>query len=132
MRWGRRSPVGADPRPRLDWKPRVQPIVLGPSIVQDPLADQELDAWWSASLPDVRHGVCHGDYHRRHILVADREIRGVIDWNEAHVGPMVREVAFAAWEFGHDEAMRLVPERFRLFVSAYRAEAAHFPTGSMT
>ena len=111
----------------LDWQPHVEPVVLGPSIVEDPLADQELDAWWSACLPDVRRGVCHGDYYRRNILVADREIRGVIDWNGSHVGPLVREIAFAAWELGHDEGMRLVPERFRLFVSAYRSEAAHVP-----
>lgn len=111
----------------LEWRTHVHPVVLGPSIVDDLLAEPELDAWWSECLPAVRHSVCHGDYYRGNILVAGRRIRGVIDWNESHVGPLVREVAFAAWEFGHDEEMHLVPERFWLFVDAYRSEATHLP-----
>lgn len=109
----------------LDWQPYLDPVMLGPSVVDDLLAEPELDAWWSRRLPEVRLSVCHGDYYRRNVLVADRRIRGVIDWNESHVGPLVREVAFAAWEFGHDESMGLVRERFRLFVDAYRSEATH-------
>jgi Ser/Thr protein kinase RdoA (MazF antagonist) len=106
--------------------------MLAPSVLEDQLAEPEFDAWWSRCLPDVRHGVCHGDYYRRNILVAGRRVRGVIDWNEAHVGPLVREVAFAAWEFGHDEEMRLVPERFQLFVDAYRSEATQLPEWEYT
>jgi Ser/Thr protein kinase RdoA (MazF antagonist) len=111
----------------LTWNPPVPSVTLAPSVVDDPLAERELDVWWSQCLPRVRHGVCHGDYYRRNILVADRRIRGVIDWNESHVGPLIREVAFAAWEFGHDEDMHLLLDRFRLFVDAYRSEATHLP-----
>lgn len=117
----------------LKWQPtHPHPVMLAPSVVEDQLAEPELDAWWSRCLPDLRHGVCHGDYYRRNILVAGRRVRGVIDWNESHVGPLVREVAFAAWEFGHDEEMHLVHDRFRLFVNAYRSEATHLPEWEYT
>lgn len=66
----------------LDWQPYLDPVMLGPSVVDDLLAEPELDAWWSRRLPEVRLSVCHGDYYRRNVLVADRRIRGVIDWNE--------------------------------------------------
>lgn len=68
----------------------------------------------------------------QNILVAGRRVCGVIDWNESHVGLVVREVAFAGWEFGHDEEMRLVHDRFRLFVNAYRSEATHLPEWEYT
>lgn len=114
-------------RALLAWQPASPPVRLEPSVVDDDLAEVELDAWWSRCLPRLRHGVCHGDYYRRNLLVSDGRIRGVIDWSEAHVGPLIREVAFAAWEFGHDDAMQLVRHRFDLFVDAYRREASHLP-----
>jgi len=103
------------------------PVILGPSVVDDLLAEAELDAWWSRCLPRVRHGICHGDYYRRNVMVSDGRISGVIDWNEAHVGPLIREVAFAAWEFAHGDAMELDRDRFALFIDAYRSEASHLP-----
>ena len=112
-------------RALLEWQPAPGEMVLGPSVVVDALADPDLDAWWLQALERVRIGVCHGDYYRRNVLVSDGEIRGVIDWNEAHVGPLIREVAFAAWEFGHDGTMQMVRPRFDLFVDAYRTEASH-------
>lgn len=114
-------------RALLAWQPTPAPVTLGPSVVDDELADHDLDTWWSHALPRVRIGVCHGDYYRRNVLVTDRQIRGVIDWNEAHVGPLIRELAFAAWEFGHDDTMELVRHQFDLFVDAYRSEAPHLP-----
>lgn len=111
----------------LAWRPDPPPLTPQPAVIDDELADGDLDAWWSACLPKVRHGVCHGDYYRRNLLVTDGRIRGVIDWNDAHIGPLIREVAFSAWEFGHDDAMQLVRDRFDLFVDAYRSEASHLP-----
>ncbi len=64
------------------------------------LADPELDAWWAARAPGLVRGVCHGDYYRHNLLVDHDEIRGIIDWHEARLGPLIGEVAFAAWEFG--------------------------------
>ncbi len=106
-------------RALLAWQPPSPPVTLEPSVIDDELAEGDLDAWWSRCLPRLRHGVCHGDYYRRNVLVSGGRVRGVIDWNEAHVGPLIREVAFAAWEFGHDDAMQLVRDRFDLSVNAY-------------
>jgi Ser/Thr protein kinase RdoA (MazF antagonist) len=95
------------------------------SVVVAELTDPELDAWWSARTPRLVRGVCHGDYYRRNLLVDEGEIRGVIDWHEARLGPLIGEVAFAAWEFGHDDDMNLVFDRFDCFVTAYRGRARH-------
>jgi Ser/Thr protein kinase RdoA (MazF antagonist) len=114
-------------RALLPWQPASPPVPVEPSVVDDDLAEAELDAWWSRCLQKVRHGVCHGDYFRRNVLVSDGRIRGVIDWSDAHVGPLIREVGFAAWEFGKDDTLQLVRDRFDLFVDAYRTEASHLP-----
>jgi len=87
------------------------------------LDDPDLDHRWESHLPRLRTGVCHGDYYRRNLLVMDRAVRGVIDWHEAHIGPLVAEVAWAAWELGHDDEMQLVRPRFDLFVDEYRRAA---------
>lgn len=114
-------------RALLAWQPASPSVTFEHSVIDDELAESDLDAWWSSCLQKVRHGVCHGDYYRRNVLVSDGRIRGVIDWNEAHVGPLIREVAFAAWEFGHDDKMQLDRDRFQLFVDAYRSEASNLP-----
>lgn len=114
-------------RALLAWQPASPPAPLEPSVIDDELADGDLDPWWSSCLQKVQHGVCHGDYYRRNVLVSDGQIHGVIDWGDAHVGPLIREVGFAAWEFGHDAAMQLVRDRFDLFVDAYRDESSHLP-----
>jgi Ser/Thr protein kinase RdoA (MazF antagonist) len=94
----------------------------------DLLHDSELDEQWSAVVGGLRVGVCHGDFYRRNILVAAGRICGVIDWHDAYVGPLIGEVAFAAWEFGHDDRLNLDATMFELFVATYMCSSDHLPS----
>jgi Ser/Thr protein kinase RdoA (MazF antagonist) len=114
----------------LDWPSSQRRAGPGrpPTLETVPeLADPALDKWWSQRSGDLVHGVYHGDYYRRNLLVRDGVVQGVIDWNEARPGPLIGEVAFAAWEFGHDNELNLVREQFQRFVHAYRDRARHLP-----
>jgi Ser/Thr protein kinase RdoA (MazF antagonist) len=91
------------------------------------MRDDDLDRAWERAKDHLVSGVCHGDYYRRNVLVADRQVRGVIDWHDAYVGPLIGEVAFAAWEFGHDEDLQLNRPMFDLFLAVYEREASHLP-----
>lgn len=91
------------------------------------LRDSELDLQWSAVVGGLRVGVCHGDFYRRNILVADGKICGVIDWHDAYVGPLIGEVGFAAWEFGHDDRLNLNETMFEVFVETYMRSSDHLP-----
>ena len=103
--------------------PRTSAVEVG-----DLLHDGELDEQWSAVVGGLRVGVCHGDFYRRNILVAAGRIRGVIDWHDAYVGPLIGEVAFAAWEFGHDDGLNLNATMFELFVATYMRSSDHLPS----
>lgn len=94
----------------------------------DLLHDSELDEQWSAVVGGLRVGVCHGDFYRRNILFAADRICGVIDWHDAYVGPLIGEVAFAAWEFGHDDRFNLNAAMFELFVATYMCSSDHLPS----
>lgn len=83
------------------------------------LVDRELDRWWAATSPSLRAGVLHGDYYRRNLLCRRGKVVAVIDWHEAHVGPIASEVAWAAWEMAHDDELRFLPERAASFLGAY-------------
>jgi Ser/Thr protein kinase RdoA (MazF antagonist) len=48
---------------------------------------------------DLLRGVVHGDFFRGNLLVRDGQIVGLIDWEEAHVAPLVSELANGVWEF---------------------------------
>lgn len=110
------SPLCSTPR-------RTCPVETG-----EVLRDTELDRQWSAVVGGLRVGVCHGDFYRRNVLVAAGRICGVIDWHDAYVGPLIGEVAFAAWEFGHDDGLDLNPKMFELFVATYMRSSDHLPS----
>jgi Ser/Thr protein kinase RdoA (MazF antagonist) len=109
--------------PLCSTSPRTSPMDGG-----DLLHDSELDEQWSAVLGGLRVGVCHGDFYRRNILVAAGRICGVIDWHDANVGPLIGEVAFAGWEFGHDDQLNLNATMFELFVETYMCSSDHLPS----
>ena len=92
------------------------------------LRDTALDQQWSAVVGKLRVGVCHGDFYRRNVLVAAGRVRGVIDWHDAYVGPLIGEVALAAWEFGHDDGLNLNATMFELFVATYMRSSDHLPS----
>lgn len=91
------------------------------------LRDTRLDRRWKAIRERAVTGFCHGDFHRRNLLVADRRIQGVVDWHDAYVGPLIGEVAFAAWEFAHDDNFVVNASTFDLFLRTYQQSAKHLP-----
>lgn len=42
--------------------------------------------------------ICHGDFGPHNLIWHDTDIVGVIDWEWAHPGPPIEDVAFAAWQ----------------------------------
>jgi hypothetical protein len=41
--------------------------------------------------------ICHGDFGPHNLIWRDEEIVGVVDWEWAHPGPAIDDLAFAAW-----------------------------------
>jgi Ser/Thr protein kinase RdoA (MazF antagonist) len=84
------------------------------------LSDEDLDRWMDEVGGKLwTKGIVHGDYYRRNLICRDHRIVGVIDWHEAGMRPLISELAFATWEAAHDEDMRFLPTRAKLFVDAY-------------
>lgn len=66
------------------------------------LVDPALDAWIERF--DLAHPVrqpLHGDFYPGNILAKGDALVGLVDWDEAFVGPPERELAWAAWEWGN-------------------------------
>lgn len=98
------------------------------SAQHDPpaLRDTRLDAWHEAFTHGDQgrfaHGVVHGDFWADNIVWDAGRVAAVIDWSEARVDVLARELAWATWEFGHDETSReLDDDRARTFLAGYRA-----------
>lgn len=89
------------------------------------LRDTALDQQWSAVVGKLRVDVCHGDFYRRNVLVAAGSVCGVIDWHDAYFGPLIGEVAFAAWEFSHDDGLNFNATMFELFGHQGAAPGEH-------
>jgi Ser/Thr protein kinase RdoA (MazF antagonist) len=73
-------------------------------------------------------GVVHGDFYRGNVLVRGDAVVGLIDWEEAHVAPLVVDLANAVWEF----AKRKNLDDFdrgagAIFVNAYRQARGPVP-----
>lgn len=69
---------------------------------EDLLVDDALDRWQrrvfeGAALP------IHGDYYGGNLLIGEAGITGVIDWFDAEIAPHEQEVAWAVWEFCHND-----------------------------
>jgi Ser/Thr protein kinase RdoA (MazF antagonist) len=118
-----------DPRPRPPAGPDAPsrwPRPPDPSALVDP----ELDAWhgaWSRGHVGTATPV-HGDFYRRNILCQAGRIVGLIDWDEARLEASVREVAWAAWEFGKvDDGTHLDAGRARAFFEAYTGAGGDLP-----
>lgn len=98
--------------------PRSAPRVAAPE-----LKDAALDAWLADF--DSRHPVrqrLHGDFYAGNVLVRDGHIVGLLDWDEAFLGPPERELAWAAWEWGDGlSSLGSDLEGARAFVADYAA-----------
>lgn len=90
------------------------------------LRDPQLDAWHEAFTRGgngrFAHGVVHGDFWADNIVWDSGRVAAVIDWSEARVDVLARELAWATWELGHDETSReLDVDRARTFLAGFRA-----------
>ena len=67
--------------------------------------------------PPERPAFCHGDWTDANLLAVDLGITAVLDWEAAHLGDPVRELARAAWG-----AARKDPRALDALVTAYGAD----------
>src|SRR5437762_2182976 len=76
--------------------------------VGEPHPAIELGLWWLREHrpPPREPVVVHGDYRIGNLVVGERGLVGVLDWEFAHLDEPVRDLAFAlvrAWRFGVPE-----------------------------
>jgi aminoglycoside phosphotransferase (APT) family kinase protein len=102
--------IHAIPRQRLPFLPeaRLERMVEELDEVGEPRPAIELGLWWLREHPPPPREpvVVHGDYRIGNVVVGPEGLRGVLDWEFAHVDDPVRDVAFAlvrAWRFGVPE-----------------------------
>lgn len=72
------------------------PMPQGPG---EDLLDPALDDWLRERA-SVGVQPLHGDYYRGNALAADGRITALLDWDDAYVGPVEKDVCEAAWEWG--------------------------------
>lgn len=85
------------------------------------LCDPELDSWHHAFAGGtLASGLVHGDFYAENIVWADGRVAAVLDWSEAGLDLLARELAWATWEFGHDDDYELDIDRARTFLDGYR------------
>lgn len=102
------------------WAACLWPGDSDPSELRDPALDEWHDAFVSSAGTSFASGVVHGDFWAGNLLWSGGEIAAVIDWSEARVDALSRELAWATWEFGHDDARLLDVDRARTFLRGYR------------
>jgi aminoglycoside phosphotransferase (APT) family kinase protein len=102
--------IHAIPQARLPFLPeaRLERMVEELDEVGEPRPAIELGLWWLREHrpPPREPVVVHGDYRIGNVVVGPEGLRGVLDWEFAHVDDPVRDVAFGlvrAWRFGVPE-----------------------------
>jgi len=94
-----------------------------PSTISWDTADETVDADLDAWLVDFDGGgwqvqPLHGDFYRGNVLVSSGRIVGLLDWDEAFIGPPERELAWAAWEWTGDLDLTGVRQFVRQYLDA--------------
>src|SRR5581483_11183316 len=98
-----------------------RPVDSSPLEATPDLVDADLDAHIAELLERYTgRQPLHGDFYRGNVLVANGRITGLVDWDNAFVGPPELELAWASWEWS-DARDALDPGKCSSFVSAYRA-----------
>jgi Ser/Thr protein kinase RdoA (MazF antagonist) len=70
-------------------------------MMPNALKDRELDRWLAdrrATQP-IPRGPIHGDYWSNNLILRGAKIVGIIDWDDARIGSLDRELSCAVWEF---------------------------------
>lgn len=93
-----------------------------------PMHDEALELLQELETRNLLHGVVHGDFFRGNLLVREEEIVALIDWEEAHVGSLVSELANGVWEFTKSKATDdFDREEGARFIDAYREAGGPVP-----
>ncbi|MFL5912971.1 MAG: phosphotransferase family protein [Gaiellaceae bacterium] len=102
--------IHAIPRTRLPFleEARLERMVVELDDVGEPHPAIELGLWWlRENRPPPRTPVVsHGDYRIGNVVVDERGLVGILDWEFAHVDEPVRDLGFGlvrAWRFGMDD-----------------------------
>ncbi|MBX3111789.1 MAG: phosphotransferase [Fimbriimonadaceae bacterium] len=84
---------------------------------------------WLDELEGQPTGFIHGDYYPSNVILFDGQIAGVIDWDEATVGPLVWELGRAVWEFAGDAENRTFDGQVaHAFLEGYVRERGPMPS----
>jgi hypothetical protein len=75
---------------------------------------QEIDPVVVSGLPGSGEVVVHGDFGPQNVLVADHHISVLLDWEFAHIGGAIEDLAWAEWivRMHHPDAKDALPEFF--------------------
>ena len=102
--------IHAIPAERLPFLPeaRIDRFVDELDEVGEPHPAIELGLWWlRENRPEPRPPVVnHGDYRIGNVVVDERGLVGILDWEFAHLDDPVRDLGFGlvrAWRFGVDD-----------------------------
>ncbi len=102
--------IHAIPHERLPFleEARLERMVAELDEIDEPHPAIELGLWWlRENRPPPRTPVVsHGDYRIGNVVVDERGLVGILDWEFAHVDEPVRDLGFGlvrAWRFGIDE-----------------------------
>jgi aminoglycoside phosphotransferase (APT) family kinase protein len=102
--------IHAIPRERLPFleEARLERMVVELDDIGEPHPAIELGLWWlRENRPPPRTPVVsHGDYRIGNVVVDERGLVGILDWEFAHVDEPVRDLGFGlvrAWRFGVDD-----------------------------
>jgi aminoglycoside phosphotransferase (APT) family kinase protein len=87
---------------------RLERMIEELDEVGEPRPAIELGLWWLRENPPPPREVVvvHGDYRIGNLVVGEEGLRGVLDWEFAHLDDPVRDLAFGlvrAWRFGVPE-----------------------------
>jgi aminoglycoside phosphotransferase (APT) family kinase protein len=99
--------IHAIPRERVSFleEARLERMIEEFDEVGEPRPAIELGLWWlRENRPPAREPVVvHGDFRIGNLVVDENGLRGVLDWEFAHLDDPVRDLAFSlvrAWRFG--------------------------------
>jgi homoserine kinase type II len=84
-----------------------------------------LGVWPLATLDDLPAAWVHGDYHGRNMVFAGDELAGLFDFDVAHRGFRIEDVALALFTFGreHHGSNRIRSATARVFLDEYEQVA---------
>jgi Ser/Thr protein kinase RdoA (MazF antagonist) len=106
------------------------PVMRRPRRDPEMLGDSELDGWleeWRRSRNRLIAPI-HGDFLSHNLICTESGTARVIDWDDARVGSVERELAWAVWEFcGNPEAGSLDPICASDFLDIYAANRGCVP-----